>query len=124
MSYVKEFSEQDIRSRQHSTLDLCPFESFTLLVGSQDQWAERFQALETEMKRYGVRLTLAVAHHDFDFVYERQEHIFAVVGNLSSGGGLLVRPDQHILRLVQPTDSVASIGKSLVEHLGFLFRDE
>lgn len=119
VSYVKEFSEQDARIRQYSTLDLCPFDSFTLLVGSRDPWAERFQALEAEMKRYGVRVTLAIAYHDFDFVYETQEHLFAAEVNLGSGGGLLIRPDQHILRLVQPTDSVASIGKSLLEHLGF-----
>lgn len=124
VSYVKEFSEQDIKSRQYSTLDLSSYDRFTLLVGSRDQWAERFQALEAAMKQYGVRVALVVAHHDFDFVYERQEQLFAAQGKLSFGGGLLIRPDQHILRLVQPTDSVASIAKSLVEHLGFSSEDE
>lgn len=119
VSYMKEFSEQDIKSRQYSTLDLCQYDSFTLLVGSRDQWSERFQALEAALKRRGVRVALAVAYHDFDFVYERQGLLFANEGNLSSGGGLLIRPDQHLLRLVQPTDSVASIEKSLIEHLGF-----
>lgn len=124
VSYVKEFSEEDIKSRQYSTLDLCSYDRFTLLVGSRDQWAERFQALEAAMEQYGVRVVLVVSHHDFDFVYESQEHLFAVEGKLSSGGGLLIRPDQHILRLVKPTDPVASIEKSLVEHLGFPVQDE
>lgn len=119
VSYVKEFSEQDIKSRQYSTLDLCRYDCFTLLVGSRDQWTERFQALEAALKRCGVMLALAVAYHDFDFVYERQSLLFSDEGNLSSGGGLLIRPDQHLLRLVEPTDSVASIEKSLLEHLGF-----
>lgn len=124
VSYVKEFSEQDIKSRQYSTMDLCSYDRFTLLVGSRDQWAERFQGLEAAMKQYGVGLSLVAAHHDFEFVYERQEKLFAAEGGMSSGGGLLIRPDQHILRLVQPTDPVASIEKSLVEHLGFSFQDE
>ncbi|KAL2285973.1 hypothetical protein FJTKL_07229 [Diaporthe vaccinii] len=124
VSYVKEFSEQDIKSRQYSTLDLCSYDRFTLLVGSRDQWAEHFQALEAAMKQYGVGVSLVAAHHDFDFVYERQEKLFAGEGKLSSGGGLLIRPDQQILRLVQPTDPVSSIEKSLVEHLGFSFQDE
>lgn len=119
VSYVKEFSEQDVKSRQYSTLDLCPYNRFTLIVGSRDQWAERFQALEAAMKQYGVRVALAAASHDFDFVYEEQERLFLAEGKLSSGGGLLIRPDQHLLRLVQSTDPMASIEKSLVEHLGF-----
>lgn len=120
VSYVKEFSEQDIKSRQYSTLDLCRHNCFTLLVGSRDQWSERFQALEAALKSRGFRVALAVACHDFDFVYEKQELLFANEGNLSSGGGLLIRPDQHLLRLVQPTDSVVSIEQSLLEYLGFL----
>lgn len=124
VSYIKEFSEQDVKSRQFSTLDLCSYDRFTLLVGSREKWAQRFQTLEAAMTQYGIRVGLVVAHHDFDFVYERQEQLFAVEGNLSSGFGLLVRPDQHLLRLVQPMDSVASIAKSLVEHQGFLFQDE
>lgn len=119
VSYVKEFSGQDIKSRQYSTLDLCPYDRFTLLVGSRDQWTHHFRGLEAVMKRYGARLSLAVAYHDFDFVDEKQESLFAAEGKLNSGGGLLIRPDQHILRLVHSTDPVASIEQSLVKHLGF-----
>lgn len=75
------------------------------------------------MKRHGVRVALAVAYHDFDFVFESQEHLFATEGKLGSGDGLLIRPDQHVLRLVQATDSVVSIEKSLLGHLGFELQD-
>lgn len=119
VSYVKEFSEQDVKSRQYSTLDLCTYDCFTLLVGSEGQWTERFQALEAAMKRYGARIVLVVAHHDFEFVFKEQEQHFTAEGQLGVGGGLLIRPDQHVLHLVQPTDPVACIEKSLVEHLGF-----
>lgn len=119
--YVKEFSGQDVKSRQYSTLDLCPYDQFTLLVGSRDQWVERFQTLEGDMKRYGVRVVLAVAHRDFEFVFEEQEHFFADEGKLSVGGGLLIRPDQHVLRLFEPTDPIATIKKSLMEHLGLQY---
>lgn len=119
LSYVKEFSEQDVKSRQYSTLDLCMYDRFTLLVGSQGPWIQRFQALEAAMKRYGARIVLVVAYRDFEFVFKEQEQLFIAEGQLGVGGGLLVRPDQHMLRLVQPKDSVACIEKSLVEHLGF-----
>ncbi|KAI3392169.1 hypothetical protein diail_6117 [Diaporthe ilicicola] len=71
------------------------------------------------LRRHGAKLSLAVAHHDFDFVDEKQDSVFAVEGKLNNGGGLLIRPDQHILRLVHSTDSAVSIEMSLVEHLGF-----
>lgn len=118
VSYVKEFSEQDTKSRQYSTLDLCIYDHFTLLVGSRGQWVERFQALRAAVKGHGVRVALAVAHHDFEFVLEQQEQLFAREGRLGVGGGLLIRPDQHVLCLIQPTDSATSIAQSLAEHLG------
>lgn len=124
MAYVKEFSGQDVKSRQYSTLDLCMYDCFTLLVGSQNQWTVRFQNLEATMKRYGARIVLVVAYRDFEFVFKEQEQLFTAEGQLGVGGGLLIRPDQHVLRLVQPKDSVACIEKSLVEHLGFQFETE
>lgn len=124
VSYVKEFSEQDVKSRQYSTLDLCMPDRFTLLVGSRDPWVERFKVLEAAMKRKGVWVALAAAHRDFEFVFEEQERLFADKGKLNVGGGLFIRPDQHVLRLVEPTDPIASIEKSLMEHLGFPYETE
>lgn len=124
VSYVKEFSEQDVKSRQYSTLDLCMYDRFTLLVGSEGQWIERFQALEAAVKQYGATIALVADHRDFEFVFKRQEQLFTTEGKLGMGGGLLIRPDQHVLRLVQPTDPVACIEKSMVEHLGFQFEAE
>lgn len=98
------------------------YDQFTLLVGSRGPWVERFKTLEAAMKVYGVRLALTVAHRDFEFVFEQQEQLFALEGKLGVGGGLLIRPDQHVLCLIQPTHSVTSVAQSLAEHLGLTYK--
>lgn len=119
VSYVKEFSEEEIESRQYSMLDLCPFNSFTLLVGSRSQWARdgRFRTLDVSLKSLGVKICLWVAGEDYDFVDEKYADMFATKANFGSGGGLLVRPDQHLLRVVQPDDEVDSLRRPVLVHL-------
>lgn len=118
VSYIKEFSKDDIQSRKYSTLDLCPFDSFTLLVGSRSQWAGGFAALESSVKSLRVKVCLRVAGEDFEFVDGKYEELFSLKANFNADGGLLVRPDQHLLRVLGPSDDGEAIITAVREHLG------
>lgn len=119
VSYVKEFSPQEIEARRYSTLDLCPFDKFTLLVGSRAAWTERFKDLENSLVRGdGVGLCFSVAGEDFDFVDEKYADRFADEVKLSTGGGLLIRPDQHILRILKTDDNAEELHAIILGHLG------
>lgn len=118
VSYVKEFSGEDIQARRYSTLDLCPFDSFALLVGSRSRWASRFEALQTGLKDQGVRLCIFAAGEDFDFRDSSCAELFSNKTGLESGGGLLVRPDQHLLRVLKAEDGHEDISRTILEYLG------
>lgn len=125
VSYVKEFSAEDVAARRYSTLDLCAPDSFTLLVGSRaGAWApERTGALEAALEReggvgMGVRVGVRVAGEDFDLVEGRSADLFAARANLDVGGGLLVRPDQHLLRVLGPGDTCEDVERAIRGYLG------
>lgn len=118
VSYVKELSQQEMEARKYSTLDLCPFDKFTLIVGSRSAWSDRFQDLERTVRGHGVQLCSRVAGEDFDFVDPKYADRFADEVDLDNGGGLLIRPDQHILRVLQASDKVKELHTIVLGHLG------
>lgn len=118
VSYVKELSQDEIEARKYSTLDLCPFDKFTLIVGSRSAWSERFQDLERFVKGHGVQLCSWVAGEDFDFVDQKYTDRFANEVDLYTGGGLLIRPDQHILRILRTDDKAEELHTIILEHFG------
>lgn len=118
VSYVKEFSKQDVDARRYSTLDLCPFDCFTLVAGSQVEWKGRFRALEASLKDRNIQICLRVAGEDFEFVEEKAANFFATEIRLDLGGGLLMRPDQHILQILRLEDGAEEWNSTILSHLG------
>lgn len=90
-SYVWEFSPSEVRERQYSTLDLCPKDAFTLIVGHQIHWVARFEEIAERLSEHKVKLQLCAVDHDFEFVLPEQRKIFEEQASLASGGGLLIR---------------------------------
>lgn len=122
VSYVKEWRDQDISNRQWSTLDLCRFNVFTLLVGVGVDWQRRYTHLKKLMEVLAaLRLELCVAGIDFDFVFPEQQAMFESQLRLSEGGGLLVRPDQHIMMAITPQTTDNNIASCLRQHCGYNF---
>ncbi|KAJ4405302.1 hypothetical protein N0V82_010336 [Gnomoniopsis sp. IMI 355080] len=117
-SYVKEFSQQEIDARRYSTLDLCPFDKFTLIASSQTQWGERFRDLQKTMAEYGIQICFRSAREDFEFIDQKYAKLFANEARLDDGGGLLVRPDQHILRVLHRDNTSEELGMAILSHLG------
>jgi hypothetical protein len=100
VSYIDEFSEADIKARKYSTLDLCEFDKF-VLIGNLD-------VPGVKTVRLGV---------DYEVVGDDGKDWVQKAG-VASGGGLLVRPDQHILHVLKPGTTMEDIQKVVAEHLG------
>lgn len=115
---MKEFSPQDIEARQYSTLDLCPFDKFTLITSSSSQWEERSKRLQEYVENHGVQICTRIVGEAFDFVDQKHADIFTREVRLNTGGGLLVRPDQHILRVLHEDDGAEDLGAAILSHLG------
>ncbi|KAJ9619096.1 hypothetical protein H2204_012807 [Knufia peltigerae] len=101
VSYVDEFSADDIQLRQHSTLDLCDIDKFTLL-GNLDS--------VPGVKSYRLG-------RDFEVVGPGADGWLASSG-LDKAGGLLVRPDQHILMVLDATNTAKDVEIVLDKYLG------
>ncbi|KAE9962425.1 hypothetical protein BLS_000335 [Venturia inaequalis] len=118
ISYVKELSPEFVAARRYSVLDLCAVDSFTMLVGSQRAWLDKFKALRRALSQRGVKLNMFAADEDFDFTTELHRELFASGVELQNGGGLLLRPDQHILTRLSSGTTVGQMESDLLGHLG------
>jgi hypothetical protein len=99
-------------------LDLCDYNSFTLLVGSFGLGNDKFTALQQRLRGSRINLRIFALGTDFQFANEKHEALFSEQGGFAAGGGLLVRPDQHILTLVSSATSAENLENDVRNHLG------
>ena len=100
VSYVDELSSEQVEQRRYSTLDLCDFDKFTL-IGNLEVPGVKTCHLE---KDFEVRGSAG------------QEWLEGA--GLHDGGGLLIRPDQHILMVLKKDTTVEDVESCLIQHLG------
>lgn len=114
LSYVHEFTADDRKRRQYSTLDLCAYDSFTLLLPSRKS-SDRDFSVFLERCQYR-NISVNVFRMTDDFVTESKE--WTISSGLSGQGALLVRPDQHILLSVDATTTDDECWMALISFLG------
>lgn len=124
VSYIAEFSAEDVKARQHSTLDLCAPDAFTLIVdGTNAGNLERWRGLAEQIKAYawqkGIPINFRYSGVDFQVLPGAQGDAWGQGFGLVEGGGVLVRPDQHILMVLGQDSSVLEVRRGLEAHLGF-----
>ncbi|KAH8646339.1 FAD binding domain-containing protein [Xylariales sp. PMI_506] len=120
VSYIKEWSSEDVEARTTSILDLCDYQSFTLIVGSRNAWKHRFEELQHTLRHLTkIPVMIWAADSDFKFVFPNQAQLFERAIGLSDGGAVLVRPDQHILSILEPDAFIPDLMRALISHLGF-----
>lgn len=125
LSYIAELSADDRKLRQFSTLDICSFGSFTLIVNSDPDQEERCQRLIAILNercngRVMVPLRIAVLGVDFEIVFSSKGEDWVQQLNLTQGsmGGVLVRPDQHILTVLDGHVSASGLASILLQSIG------
>lgn len=99
VSYVAELSVEETQRRTYSSLDLCAPDEFTLIG---------------DLEVSGVK-TVRLGK-DFDLDRPDGDWWLDQTG-LRRGGGLLVRPDQHILMVLTADTTTQDVQKVIKEHL-------
>jgi hypothetical protein len=118
ISYVSELTSDEIAARQYSVLDLCAIDSFTMLVGSQSVWMDKFRDLRRTLSQRRIKVNMFAADEDFEFTNELHFKVFTEGVDFENGGGLILRPDQHILTRLSSSTTVEEIQVALIGHLG------
>lgn len=114
VSYVTELDEQQIRACQWSTLDLCGPDSFTMILAAEDTQSNP-QVAQFQKHCEAIGVPLRTWYLDADFEVVRQAWFAAELNRI---GGILVRPDQHILMMVTEKTTGDDMVAALSSHFG------
>ncbi|KGO75027.1 Monooxygenase, FAD-binding [Penicillium italicum] len=112
VSYVKELDADQVRACQWSTLDLCGPDSWSLILGKEQQDTQ-ITLLQKHFSVIGLPLHTWRLGEDFEVVGQSW---FA--NELVHGGGILIRPDQHILARVSVERNAEDVILIVNKHLG------
>jgi hypothetical protein len=120
--FVDELSAEKKAQMQFSTLDLCRFDSFTLLAG--EKMAPRLrlvvkEALEKISEERSSSLSLLARVQGVDFWLQPGQEKWNDLTGLSQGRTILVRPDQHILAVLEGDFGSEDLVQVLRDHLGW-----
>jgi len=118
VSYVSELTPEEVDARQYSVLDLCAIDSFTLIIGSQNAWMDKFREIRKALMQRNININMFAADQDFEFANEPHRKLYIDGADFANGGGLLLRPDQHILTRLTPEVSASQVQSDIFLHLG------
>lgn len=121
-SYVG-VDSQKIEDMTYSTLDLCRFDTFTVLVDkdfSSNFEATVQEALKQLPAKVASKLSLQVFVKDVDFLLQPGQEKWDDVVPLNKGWAVLVRPDQHILAVLDRNTGTAGILEALRGSFGLV----
>lgn len=120
LAYVKELSETDVRARQYSTLDLCAGTAFSFILHSKDAaaWQPLIEQIRSLFNGTGPLLNIRWLEDDFDVMPSPRSDAWVESAGLNAGGGLLVRPDQHILLPLRGDTTSTEILEAFSAHTG------
>lgn len=118
-SYVTEYTPAEAAARQFSILDLCAFNAFTLLIdaASAQHWTQIAESVKSRLPR-PLSLNVVLRGRDFEVVPGSRSDAWLAAFKFREGGGVLVRPDQHILRTIGSATNGEDVLRSMKEHLG------
>jgi hypothetical protein len=89
-----------------------------LIVGTKKEWRARFEGVQQRLVIRGVKVLSYAAGEDFGYTVAKDGAVWAENLGLSSGGGVVVRPDQHILMHFGADGTSGEITNKIIEHLG------
>lgn len=113
VTYVKELGKKELDTCQWSTLDLCGPDSWTLILG-RDLPPSHVSKFRQHCGKVGIDLNVWCLGTDFDITRDNWAG-----DELLVSGGVLVRPDQHILMTLAIDTTGEEIIAKLNRHLGF-----
>ncbi|KAL3455059.1 FAD binding domain-containing protein [Aspergillus heterothallicus] len=124
-SYVSELSEEEVLSKQYSTLDLCAIDTFVLVVDLSvaDEWKTHIAGVVNNLPdkvKGSLKLDLKILDVDFEVESSKNSAAWIELMAIKSGRATLVRPDQHILACFHSAGATWSdLQNALAGHLGW-----
>lgn len=115
-SYVTELSPEELQAKQFSTLDLCPFDAFTLIAdeSSSSYWEKIAQYLQSpELLSSSPNIQVVVEGRDFVVQPSVNGEKWIELMGLRKGQATLIRPDQHILECFGFDEGVPHVFQAL-----------
>ncbi|KNG82470.1 hypothetical protein ANOM_009532 [Aspergillus nomiae NRRL 13137] len=113
---------QEVAEMTYSTLDLCRFDSFTVLVDEKSS-SHFTSAVQTALKQVplsvAASISLQVVIKGVDFSLQPGQDKWDDVVPLNQGQAVLVRPDQHVLAILDRNAGTAHIVQALRSHLAW-----
>jgi hypothetical protein len=100
LSYLlpEALTPEQVADRQYSILDLCTFDSFTIIICADFAWDEAADEIVKALARRGVKCGVVKMGREFDVLYGRD---WVSGMGFEGSRGVVVRPDQHILCLAK-----------------------
>ena len=118
-SYITELSPEEVQAKQFSTLDLCPFDTFTLIAdeSSAPHWEKRVQYLQLSgLLSSSPKIQVVVEGRDFVVQPGVSGEKWIELMGLRKGQATLIRPDQHILACFGFEEGASHVFQALSEY--------
>ena len=113
LSYVREIDQEQILSKKLSTLDLCAFNAWTLLLPRNGHVSQNLITKISNLKINAFSLG-----NDFQLLSSDASETWSSGSGLSDGRPILVRPDQHIFGTFETEFEAEQMIVKLNEHYG------
>ena len=119
VSYVHELDAAKVAAMRYSTLDLCTPDAFTFLVPPSGALNG---AITDVIKQHTYKTTLKFkaffSDRDFRILPGSSADLWSRESGITEGGGLLIRPDQHILMLLGADAEASEVSHMIEDFLG------
>lgn len=117
LSYVSELTAKEIATKCYSSLDLCSYNAFTLIVGPLSEKLFLDDVSPRSKANVSVPVNIVVLGRDFEIIPSSTTQKWLHELRLLEGGGVIVRPDQHILSIFDVETTGLEVSKIIQDHL-------
>lgn len=118
LDYVHELGTLERKRRKFSSLDLCVYGMITFLIGDSSDIYDIVREATATMP-VKIPTNIFVYGKDFAAVFKKDRSDWVRSCGLLEGGGIIIRPDQHILAVLKADISAGQIACVLRKHLGY-----
>ncbi len=117
LSYVSELTAKEVATKRYSSLDLCSYSAFTIIIGtmSEKKFSDNISPRSTG--NVSVPINIVVLGTDFEVIPSPTSQTWLHELRLLAGGGVIVRPDQHILCIFGLEATGLELSRLIQDHL-------
>lgn len=97
-------------------MDLCAFDSLTIIIGPDFTWDEQAVEAADVFEKRGIKCRIVKLGRDFEVMKDRKNWVREM--GLDDGKAVVIRPDQHILFLAKREYKAKDVIDRVLDFLG------